>query len=92
MRTVEPANHGLLRLALLDNELDVRVIAGQVLDVIENIPAEVRGGWPDIAVFKDEFPQLRNERDVAICGPRGNRNQLRDSRYARHACTAAERE
>lgn len=66
--TVKAANYRLLGRPLLHDDLDMRVLACDVLDVFVDVGAEGRGGGPDVAVLKDELADGGDEGCVSVCG------------------------
>ena len=57
-------------IALLDDNLYVRIFPGKGLELGEQKGASVRGRRPAIAVLEDELADLGNERGVAVGGER----------------------
>ena len=69
MRTVESPHNGLLVVPRLDHNLDVRVLAREVLEVLDKIRARVRGCGPLLAVFEHHFADVREESGVSVRRP-----------------------
>lgn len=65
-RTIKPSNDRLFRRPLLYHKLHMRVGARKLLGVVVDIGAEVRRGWPGVAVLEDELAYLRYEGLVPI--------------------------
>ena len=69
MRTVESPHNRLLVVPRLDHNLDVRVLAREVLEVLDKIRARVRGCGPLLAVFEHHFADVRQESGMSVRWP-----------------------
>ena len=69
VRTVESSHNRLLVVPRLDHNLDVRVLAREVLQVLDKIGARVRGCGPLLAVFEHHFADVREESGVPVRRP-----------------------
>lgn len=91
VRTVEAADNGFLVVALSNDNFDMRVCAGEVLQVVLDECPSVVGGRPLFAVLEYELAYLGDEGDVTVRWPRRELgSQQRPHCWSRHGGRAGE--
>ena len=79
-RTIKTTDYRFLRRTLLHHELNVRVLSGKVFDMVVDVPSEVGGGWPGVAILEDELSNLGNKSSMPVRGFRLESSPVHDWR------------
>jgi hypothetical protein len=64
--TIKTSDDRFPFISLFYNHLDVRIMPCEGYEIFGEVCAAIGGGWPCIAVLKDEFSYLRNEHNVSV--------------------------
>lgn len=67
--TIEATHDRFVHVSLLNHDFNMRIIAGNGFQVLEEEGACVSRGWPPFAVFKDQLADVWYERGMAVRRP-----------------------